>query len=173
MTKWTYTSGDAIFTDAGWATLSYQEALQHFAKEEIEAWWLDYTSEIGIEDLCEELEIDPPNEDDEDAIATVVASPKSVSAIIAKACYGQQKWVSVIALPDGTPFFDKHEKKGILLGTQLREELSLDVPVVNDNRNAVKEMKEKYPNIKWARRGRTKAAHNFSFEEATLVTLRS
>ena len=98
--------------------------------------------------------------------------PEHVSVIVAKACYHDKKWISVLSLPDGTPFFTNHEKKAILLGVKLRTELNLNIPIVNDNRDAVKELKELYPDIQWARRNKTRVAHKLSLNNATRVVKR-
>lgn len=174
MAKLKYVSGEAIITDAGWDSLSYEQALCYFSAEELERRWLEYTEEMEIEDICKMLGVEIPDlEDDEAMDAMWSLRPKSISVVTAKACYQEKKWIAVVALGYEWRPFEDHERKAIQLGIQLRADLHLDLPVVNDNRDAVILMRKKYPNIQWARRNRTKQAHNLKLSQPSeIVELR-
>lgn len=164
--------GPAVITDAGWDTLSYAEALRYFPEPEIRAWWTAHTEALELEHICEDLGIAVPAEDDEAQIEAIWEMlPSQISVITARACYQDQRWASVLSLPEDGFFSARFERQALLLGILLREALGLDIAVVNDNRGVVKALRPHYHRIHWT--PKVNAAHKLTLRDAILIQPRT
>jgi hypothetical protein len=183
-----------IFCDAGFESISIDLALHYFSKDNISNWFRcacgfgDEDNDISDNDISDnllatELGISVPNWDDDveveawnDAIENFDFLPRKtpISVVTAKAVCGEEKWFSIVSLAfsgnraPGSEFA-KYEYQAILLGVKMRDCLNLDLPIVNDSKDAVKIAKQEFSNIQWARRSVVSCAHNLKIANATKI----
>ncbi|MEM1395284.1 MAG: hypothetical protein AAGG00_18720 [Cyanobacteria bacterium P01_H01_bin.150] len=166
-------TGNEILCDAGWEKISFEKACEFFSPEVVREWYSSYWEEADISDLSAELGIDINQLDDQDLekfLESYDWTPKEVNVVVAKAIYENHRWIRVLTI--STPEFEEyifqnHEMEAIYLGIHLRNYLKLDIPVINDCKNAVRYLYGRYPNIGWQSRKCVKAAHNLKISQAT------
>ncbi|BAZ12146.1 hypothetical protein NIES4071_39740 [Calothrix sp. NIES-4071] len=167
-------TGNEIITDAGWKKLSFEQACQYFKAEEIKEWYSSYWEGADTSDLFAELGVDIDVEDSfsvDNFFENFDWAPKTVDVIVAKAVYANHAWVRVLQYEltwRAEVCFDYHEREAILLGVHMRKQLGLDIPVINDNTNAVRSTLG-YTNIGWQPRKGVAAAHKLSISKATKI----
>ncbi len=166
-----------IQTDAGWDRAPYARARAYFSERAVADGWERYLDGWDLADvLAHELGLDPALADDEDFLNDFwsLRSP-TVEIATARACHGPHRWLAVVALPypGSGVLFERFEQKAIQLGVALRSELGLNCPVVNDNKDAVRALRARYPDIQWRRRRHVRRADALSLDTATRVFLDS
>lgn len=169
--------GNEIITDAGWETLDFAEAREFFGLSDLQEWYSSRWSGGDYGELLTELEIDiVPNDKVafEQFFEQYDCPPKRVDVIVAKAVYENHAWVRLLSLAMGSaadeePFFQHWEEEAILLGIHLRKHLGLDIPVINDCQDAVRNQANKYSNIYWLSRKYVKKAHNLKVNQASKI----
>jgi hypothetical protein len=167
--------GNEILTDAGWEKMTFEEACQFFAPEEIRDWYVSCYSHTDISHLIVDMNLDIDLEDDE-AVENFLSNhdwiPKEVQVVVAKAIYENHYWARVLTVstPDmEESYFQNYEIEAIYLGIHLRKYLNLDIPIINDCKNAVRYLFGRYPNIGWQPRNFVTKAHKLKTYQATMV----
>lgn len=168
-------SDSQIVTDAGWERLTFAEACQYFPAEEIRDWYQQNWENADLEYLIDDLEIDLDLEDDEAVdrfLETYDWTPKTIQIIVAKAVYQDHAWARplVMAIPEWDSYlFENHEAQALLLGIYMKEQLNLEIPVINDCQNAVRCFWGIPELIAWKPRNFVRSAHALKISKATRV----
>ena len=130
-----------ILTDAGWDTVTYDEALAWFCAGELKKWWAHTLDEIAEERLLLDMDHYAHGCTDQ---------PRIVDVIVAKAAFCDDKWFQFVALTDWSLFRSEYEVSAIRLGMKLREFLERpDLQIVNDNKPAVKSARKECSGVIW------------------------
>lgn len=164
-----------IVTDAGWEKITFEQASNFFKPEEVKDWYASFWSGADISNLLVELDVNV-DLDDEEAVDKFLESydwtPKEVNLVVAKAIYENYAWARVLTI--STPdieeyYFQNYEMEAILLGIHMRNYFNLNVPVINDCKDAVRYLYGKYPNVGWQPRKCVASAHCLKISQATKV----
>lgn len=168
-------TGKEIVTDAGWEKMTFEEACRFFRPEEIRDWYASYWSGTDISDLLVEIGVNLDS-DDKEAVDNFLENydwtPNEVQVVVAKAIYENHSWARVLTIstPDMEEYcFQNHEMEAIYLGIHLRKYLNLDIPIINDCKNAVRYLHGRYPNVGWQPRNCVTKAHKLKISQATKV----
>ena len=172
---------NAIVTDSGFQKISYQEALKSFTEKEILNYWQKEIEDWKIEEIALKLGIslsgyDVNTVEYENIINEIFnKKPINVFVIVAKAIYKEHKWSAVVSLPTFEPDFSGHESKSIMLGLMLQKELEQEIEIVNDCKPAVLRLRRKLglSSIFWARRNKTKKAHNLKINQSNNIVAKT
>ena len=166
---------ELILTDAGWDRVSYEQACTYFSKEDVDTWWAKVSENWEVVDILREVGLDPALAEDADFLENtdiLALHPAHLDLITARACYGPHRWLAILSLPlyDG-PFFQQHEEQAIALGLALRDTLGLECAVVNDNKDAVRAVRQRHPDVAivWKRRQFVRDAHALSLTTANRI----
>ncbi|MGC9527093.1 MAG: hypothetical protein ACP5D7_16300 [Limnospira sp.] len=167
-------SDGKIVTDAGWERLTFAEACQYFPAEEIREWYQQNWQDADLEYLIDDLEIDLDLEDDEAVerfLETYDWTPTTLEIIVAKAVYQDHAWARPLVMAWrewDSEIFESYESQALSLGIYMREQLNLDIPVINDCQKAVIWFSG-YSFVGWQRRRFVKPAHALKISKATRV----
>lgn len=168
-------TGNEIVTDAGWEKMTFETACQFFTPEEIRDWYASYWEGADISNLLVEIGVNLDSDDDE-AVEKFLENydwtPKVVEVVVAKAIYENHSWARVLTISTHEMedyYFQNHEMEAIYLGIHLRKCLNLDISVINDCKNAVRDLYGRYPNIGWQPRNCVTKAHKLKIFQATKV----
>lgn len=168
-------TGNEIVTDAGWEKMTFEEACRFFRPEEIRDWYESYWSGADLPDLLVEIGVALDLNDEkvvEKFIENYDWTPKEVQVVVAKAIYENHAWVRVLAIstPEMEEYcFHNHEMEAVYLGMHLRKYLNLDIPVINDCKNAVRHLYRSYEKIGWQPRNCVTKAHKLKIYQASKV----
>lgn len=169
------TTGNQIVTDAGWEKITFEQVCRFFQPEEVRDWYASNWEGADISDLFVELGINM-DLDDAEAVDKFLESydwtPKEVNVVVAKAIYENSAWARVLTIstPELEEYcFHNHEMEAILLGVHMRDYLNLNVPVINDCKDAVRYLHSKYTNVGWQPRKCVASAHSLKISQATKV----
>ena len=168
---------ETIVTDAGFQTISYNEALMIFSEKELFNYWQKEIEDLEVEEIAVKLGITLSNNDVntteyENIINEIYSTnPINITVIVAKAVYKEHKLISIVSLPTFEQDFSVHESKSIILGLMLKKELAQEIIIVNDCKPAVLKLRSELgsSSIFWVRRNNTKKAHNLKIEKGNRI----
>lgn len=157
----------------GWESLRWSEAIQLGGAEAMAAWWRSHI-DANFDDYLSAEELPGGG----DIYTDIYAPPEQVSWMVAKAVYANERWLLWLwPVEEGDPrLVTWAECQAIWLGVAMAETMGLDIAIVNDSKDAVRDhcggrtsWKNGRPGIVWRRRQCVTQAHRLSRKDATKV----